>query len=145
MATPGQRGRLPLQASSSRYDALLTTANPAWDRVPDRVANVKENAVALALADVIAQLRAELAEAISAGAGEDLRFQVGPVEVELTVAIEKSGTTGAKVKFWVLEAGADGKLASTSTQKIKVVLDPRRAGQPDERPYVSGPEASRER
>ena len=101
--------------------------------------------MALALAEVIAQLRAELAEAISAGTGEDVRFQVGPVELELTVAIEKSGTTGAKVKFWVLEAGADGKLASTSTQKIKVVLDPRRASHPDERPYVSGPEAARER
>lgn len=101
--------------------------------------------MALALAEVIAQLRAELAEAMEAGEGEDLRFQVGPVELELTVALEKAATTGAKVKFWVVESGVDGKFASTSTQKIKVVLDPRRAGHPDERPYVSGPEAARER
>ncbi|OZM81943.1 trypco2 family protein [Pseudonocardia sp. MH-G8] len=101
--------------------------------------------MALALAEVIAQLRAELAEAVRAGEGEDLQFELGPVELELTVGVEKAATPGAKVRFWVLELGADTKLASTSTQRITLTLDPRHAAQPGRRPTISGPDAPHER
>ena len=101
--------------------------------------------MAVELAEVISQLRAELTAAMTAGAGEDLRFGLGPVELELTVAVNKEASTGAKVRFWVVEAGADGKLGSTTTQKIKLTLDPHRAGQPGVRPDVSGDEVHGER
>lgn len=100
--------------------------------------------MALDLAEVIAELRTELADAIDKGRNEALRFEVGPVELELTVAVEKSGTTGGKVKFWVVEAGVDGKIASTSTQKVKVTLTPRQSGVPGP-PEVSGSELPGER
>ncbi len=29
------------------------------------------------------------------------------------------------MKFWVVELGADGKISSTSTQRIKLTLNPR--------------------
>ena len=109
-------------------------------RFPIRLSTVVKGAAGLMtveLAEVIGQLRVELTKAMTAGAGEDLRFGLGPVELELTVAVNKEATTGAKVKFWVVEAGADGKLGSTSTQKIKLTLDPHQVSRPGARPDVS--------
>lgn len=54
-----------------------------------------------------------------------MRFELGPVELEVSIAVEKSAGGGAKARFWVVELGADGKIASTSTQRIKLTLNPR--------------------
>ncbi len=64
------------------------------------------------LAQVISQLRQELSAAMREGEGEDLRFELGPVELELTVAVSKEAGPNAKVRFWVVELGADAKVAS---------------------------------
>lgn len=40
------------------------------------------------------------------GEVEDLRFEVGPVELELTVAVSEEAGSNAKVRFWVIELGA---------------------------------------
>jgi hypothetical protein len=90
------------------------------------------------LSEVIAGLRKELSAAIHAGDGEDLRFELGPVELELTLAVTKDASPSAKLKFWVVEVGTDAKVSTQSTQRIKLSLDPRRAGAPDVRPMISG-------
>lgn len=97
------------------------------------------------LAEVVSQLRAELTDAMTAGQGAPLRFGLGPVELELTVTVTKEAQAQSKVRFWVVEAGADGKLGSSSTQKIKLTLEPFRAGQPGVRPDISGAEVTGER
>jgi hypothetical protein len=76
------------------------------------------------LASVIRQLRAELNEALADAEGERLRFQLGPVEVALTVTVGQETTPGAKVRFWVIEAGADAKVSRGAIQDIKLVLTP---------------------
>ena len=84
------------------------------------------------LAQVISQLRQELSAAMREGEGEDLRFELGPVELELTVAVSKEAGPNAKVRFWVVELGADAKVASQATQRITLTLDsppPRGGGQ----------------
>jgi hypothetical protein len=91
------------------------------------------------LAELIDQLRTELSVAMRAGAGADLRFEIGPVDLEVTVAVTKEATPGAKVKFWVVELGTDAKLGSGTTQRIKLTLDPRRIGQTG-RPLISDDE-----
>lgn len=100
--------------------------------------------MAVELAELIGQLRAELTEAMHAGENEDLRFEVGPVELELTVAVTKEAKPGAKVKFWVVELGADVTAGSSTTQTIKLVLDPRRKGQPG-KVEISGGEVGNEK
>ena len=91
------------------------------------------------LADVIDDLRAELEHAQMRAKGSALRFGLGPVELELTVALSREGKTGGKVRFWVAEVNAEGKLASTSTQKIKLTLNPAVvAGDAKESVYVGG-------
>ncbi|QWF82787.1 trypco2 family protein [Amycolatopsis sp. CA-230715] len=101
--------------------------------------------MAVELAELIGQLRAELTEAMRAGADADLRFEVGPVELELSVAVAKEATPGAKVKFWVVEMGTDVKASSTTTQKIKLTLDPRPAAEPGAKALISGAEVDGER
>ena len=101
--------------------------------------------MAVELAELIRQLRAELTDAMSAGEGSDLRFELGPVELELTVGVDKEAKPGAKVRFWVVDLGADLSMASSSTQRIKLSLDPRRAAEPDRRVVISGDEEAGER
>jgi hypothetical protein len=96
-------------------------------------------------AQVISQLREELDTARRAGQDEDLRFELGPVELELTVAVDRQAGPDAKVRFWVIELGASGKVASNATQRIKLILDPRQSGQKDRRPLIAGDERRGER
>ena len=76
------------------------------------------------LASVVRQLRAELNEALEDAQGERLRFELGPVQVALSVTVGREGGAGAKVRFWVIEAGADAKVSRDSVQEIKLVLTP---------------------
>ena len=76
------------------------------------------------LASVVRQLRAELNEALADAKGERLRFELGPVEVSLTVTVGREATPGAKVRIWVIGAGADAKVSREAVQDIKLVLTP---------------------
>ena len=67
----------------------------------------------MASAEIVANLRAELNEAMQASVDEDLLFELGPVELELTVGVDKAAKPGAKVKVGVLELGAETKLGSS--------------------------------
>jgi hypothetical protein len=79
----------------------------------------------LELASVLRQLRTELNEALDESEGERLRFELGPVELSLTVTVGREATPGAKIRFWVVEAGADAKISREAIQAIKLVLTPR--------------------
>jgi hypothetical protein len=79
----------------------------------------------LELVSVVRQLRTELNEALTDAEGERLRFELGPVELSLTVTVGREAAPGAKIRFWVVEAGADVKVSRESVQEIKLVLNPR--------------------
>jgi len=76
------------------------------------------------LASVVRQLRVELNEALADAQGERLRFELGPVEVSLSVTVGREGGAGAKVRLWVIEAGADARVSREAVQEIKLVLTP---------------------
>jgi Trypsin-co-occurring domain 2 len=68
------------------------------------------------LASVIEDLRGELLSAIEKGKDEQLRFELGPVELEVSIAVERVGGTSGKVSFKVVESSADhGKDTTTPT------------------------------
>lgn len=96
------------------------------------------------LAEVISELRRELDQAINAGHGERLRFELGPVELEATIGVDRQGGAGAKVRFWVIDLNGDKRASSSSTQRIKLTLQPRLAGS-DTAPQVSGAQVPGER
>ncbi|KOG48669.1 trypco2 family protein [Streptomyces decoyicus] len=89
------------------------------------------------LASVIRDLREELEQAVVAAEGAALRFELGTIELEVSVALERTGHAGAKVRFWVVESGADATVGATATQRITLALQPTltRSGN---RAYVSG-------
>lgn len=89
----------------------------------------------IALADMIAELRAELMRARAQGdamqAGEDseedsepVRFGVVDAEIELqvTASTEDGGSGG--IKFWVVTAGVESKAGKSSIQTLRLKLSP---------------------
>lgn len=92
-------------------------------RVWGRTGFTEEDAL-IELAEVITQLRTELDRARAAAAGEDLQFELGPVELEVAIAVEAVGGAEAKVRFWVVEIGGNAQATSASTQRIKLTLHP---------------------
>jgi Trypsin-co-occurring domain 2 len=97
------------------------------------------------LADLIWQLRHELSRAMWAGENTDLRFEASKVELELTIAVERSTTPGVKAKLLVVDAELGAKRSSTSAQRICLTLQPRLAGAADRAPLIAGPTVDGER
>ncbi len=76
------------------------------------------------LAEAVKGIRGELSEAMAAGAGERLRFEVGPVELEFAVDVQRDLHAKAGVKVWVVEIGGSGGLSRDSSHRVKVTLNP---------------------
>lgn len=99
------------------------------------------------LAEMIRQLRHELNAAMADGAGGPVRFELGPVEIEATVAVDRKGGAGGKVRFYVVEAGADGSTGTLRTHRVSLTLQPKLVA-PDgvhHTVLISGDEADDER
>ena len=82
----------------------------------------------IGLADTIDHLRKELVEANKRGKGEDLRFHVDGVELELAIEITQEGGAGGKVSFKVLgvgvEGGADASVTRARSNRMTIKLRP---------------------
>jgi hypothetical protein len=82
----------------------------------------------LELAAVIKALRHELITAQQESDGEDIRFSVNNLEVELETVVEKEadGKGGFKIRLGVVDASleAGAKYKTAAKQKIKLSLKP---------------------
>lgn len=96
------------------------------------------------LAELVRELRRELAAAVLQRPDDGLRFQLGPVEVETVVAVERQRSGSGKISFYVAELGGSGQLTGSDTQRIKLVLQPAAADGGDP-PWISGPSVPGER
>lgn len=88
------------------------------------------------LATVIRELRDELERAVASAEGEVLRFELRAIELEVSVVLERSGHAGAKVRFWLVETGAEATAGATSTQRIRLALQPALAG--SDKTFIDG-------
>lgn len=77
------------------------------------------------LADAVKGIRAELDAAMAEGVGNNVQFEVGPVELEFAVDIQKDAKADFGVRVWVLSLAAKGGAGQDSTNRIKVVLNPK--------------------
>jgi hypothetical protein len=82
------------------------------------------------LAEWIQALRAELEQAQQAGAGRQLQFTVGPLDLEFEMAVSREAGGEGGIKFWVLSLGASGKRVGETTQRVKLTLNPKVDGRP---------------
>lgn len=76
------------------------------------------------LAEAIAHLRAQLQTAMQEGEGQELRFVIQEINVELKCSVKREAGAGGGVKFWVVDAKAGGKLGDETVQTIKLKLTP---------------------
>lgn len=74
------------------------------------------------LSEFIEYVRTQLTSVLEQSAEERLRLEVGPVELSLSVTAEKSAKPGAKLKLYVIEAGAEATISSTSVQQLKITF-----------------------
>jgi hypothetical protein len=76
------------------------------------------------LADTIAAVGREVGSAQVAGLGQPVKFRTGPVELDLEVAVTRTGAGPGGVQVGVLTLGGKGGLAVTATQRVRVTLQP---------------------
>lgn len=76
----------------------------------------------IGLVEAIATLREELAEAVEEGTNQDIQFPVGQIDLEFQVGVTRDVHGGGKLRFWVLELGADAGYAAQTVQKVTISL-----------------------
>jgi hypothetical protein len=84
--------------------------------------------VEIELADAVAVMRAELLEAAARGAGQEMAFAVGPIELEFAVELRTDAKAKAGFKAWVVSAEAEAGVARGRTHRVKVTLTPKAPG-----------------
>ena len=76
------------------------------------------------LADAIKRLRDELVSAAKEGADKDVRFRLGPVQLDLEVAATYSGGGEAGVRFYLITLGGKAETSKARTHTIHLELHP---------------------
>ena len=76
------------------------------------------------LSDIIINLREEILKAQQKAVGQELKFSVENIEVELQVGVTAKATAKGGVKFWVYSAEAGAEVAKQTMQKVKLTLKP---------------------
>ena len=76
----------------------------------------------IGLARALALLRDELSQAQDDGAGHQLRFEITEAEAEFVVEVITEGGLEGKANFGVVSLGADGKVSTTGTHRLRLRL-----------------------
>ncbi|MFE2531420.1 trypco2 family protein [Streptomyces sp. NPDC059371] len=76
------------------------------------------------LVAAVQALRAQITEAAASDPDSDIRFQVGPIQLEFTVALTRDRTVKGGVKAWVVTADAERKRSTAHTHRVTLNLTP---------------------
>jgi hypothetical protein len=76
------------------------------------------------LAQLVRALRRELNEAVREGEDDDLRFSLGPIELDLQVTVGREAEGEAGIRFYVVTIGGKGSRSTAVTHTVKLKLDP---------------------
>ncbi|MER5890567.1 trypco2 family protein [Streptomyces sp. NPDC001941] len=79
------------------------------------------------MADAVAAVRDELLAAASRGAGQEITFAVGPVEMEFEVELRADARAKAGFRVWAVTADADAGVSRGRTHRVSFTLAPRNA------------------
>lgn len=74
------------------------------------------------LADCLNELRSDLAATMQAGKGQDIKFLVEDISLDLQIVASTEASGGGGVKWWILSAEASAEKASSVTQKLSLKL-----------------------
>lgn len=76
------------------------------------------------LAEMVRELREQLNHVLVEAGSGPLRFELGPVEIEATVTVDRTGGAGGKVNFWVVEGSSEASVNSSRAHRITLTLQP---------------------
>jgi Trypsin-co-occurring domain 2 len=76
----------------------------------------------IGLVEAIASLREELAEAVDEGKNQDIQFPLCQIDLEFQVGVTSDAHGSGKLRFWVLELGADTGYATQTVRKVTISL-----------------------
>jgi len=74
------------------------------------------------LTDLLTSLRSEINRARLDGAGQEVRFRIASIDLELQVAVEKTVEANAGVRFWVVSMGGKGGAKTAETHTVRLSL-----------------------
>lgn len=78
----------------------------------------------IGLKETLEALRVELSESILVSEGKQIRFEVGEIELEFQVVVEKSQEGKGGIKFWVVEMGGGVTDKNAMVHKLKIPFKP---------------------
>jgi hypothetical protein len=76
------------------------------------------------LSDAVEAVRDGLVTAANRATAQDLRFELGEIQMEFTVELRRDTRGKGGVKAWVVDAGAEAGRSSGRTQKVAFALKP---------------------
>lgn len=79
------------------------------------------------LTQAVQTIRDQLMAAASHSAGQDLRFDVGEIQMEFAVELRHDTHVKGGVKAWVVSADADTGRGTAHTHKVAFTLKPKNA------------------
>jgi hypothetical protein len=81
----------------------------------------------IGLVDAVMALRAELSAAVEAGRGESLRFELGPIQMELAVTVRREAGGSAGIQFGVVSVGGKGGVSNETIHRLTLALTAKEA------------------
>ncbi|MCS6813965.1 MAG: hypothetical protein NZ772_10420 [Cyanobacteria bacterium] len=78
----------------------------------------------IGLRETLEALRKELSEAILVSEGKQVRFEVGEIELEFQIAVEKTADGKGGINVWVLELGGSASEKNVTMHRVKIPLKP---------------------
>jgi hypothetical protein len=94
----------------------------SWEAVRWRASIAAE--IRIPLAEAVRALRRELVEAVRQAEGEEIKFALGPVELELQVEVSSNTEGEAGIAFWLVAIGGRASRTDTATHTIRLNLAP---------------------
>ncbi|MES9855532.1 MAG: trypco2 family protein [Sedimenticola sp.] len=85
----------------------------------------KKMVESIGLNEMVVALRKDLLTAQEEGAGQDLRFKVDEIDIEVDIVTTKEASPGASVKFWVYNAELKTKFSEVRTHRLCLKLTPK--------------------
>ncbi|MCI3224795.1 trypco2 family protein [Streptomyces sp. NP-1717] len=79
------------------------------------------------LTQAVQTVRDQLMAAAATGAGQDLRFDVGEIQMEFAVELRHDTRVKGGVKAWVVSADTDAGRGTAHTHKVAFTLKPKNA------------------
>jgi len=78
----------------------------------------------IGLSEAISALRSDLEKSMKEGEGHPLRLEVQSLDLELQATVALSGTGNAGIKWWLIDASAEGTVQRENVQTVKISLKP---------------------